>query len=71
MWSLTYSKVARLVVDADLGRGDPGGEFARLGDTGLHQRLDEIRRRHGWAASWARPAFHTLPPDSKVALRRR
>src|SRR5262249_31571844 len=34
-------EVARLVVDADLRRGDPARELARLAD-GRHQRRDEI-----------------------------
>ena len=34
-------EIARLVVDADAGRGDPAGELAGLGDW-LHQAADEI-----------------------------
>ena len=39
-------EIARLVVDADLGRRNPAGEFGRL-ELRLHQALDEIlvRRR--------------------------
>src|SRR5258708_20230424 len=46
-------EIAGLVVDADLGRRDPGGELAGLGDR-LHQRGDEVAvvgRRQPFALS--------------------
>src|SRR6202034_391237 len=42
-------EIARLVIDADAGRGDPAGELPRFGDR-LHHAADEIavglRRLH-------------------------
>src|SRR5262245_66337349 len=41
---LDVLEIARLVVDADLGCGDPGSELAPL-PAGLHKALDEVAVR--------------------------